>query len=161
MDEIRQILVFSLDGKRYALYLDAVERAVRAVEVVPLPDLPEHVLGIINIQGRIVPVISLRRRFRLPETGVRASDQFIIAFTPNRTVALVADAVEGVVECPTEAIVAAGEIMPHMDYVEGVVKLADGMVLISDLGTLLSLKEEDVLRGKVSEGAGAPETPGA
>ena len=61
------IVVFTLDEQRYALHLLAVERVVRAVEVTALPEAPEIVLGVVNVKGRIVPVINVRRRFRLPE----------------------------------------------------------------------------------------------
>ena len=61
------IVVFALDEQRYALHLLAVERVVRAVEVTALPEAPEIVLGVVNVKGRIVPVINVRRRFRLPE----------------------------------------------------------------------------------------------
>jgi len=63
----KRILVFILDEQRYGLDLDAVDRVVRAVAVTLLPDAPEVVLGIINVQGRIVPVINMRNCFRLHE----------------------------------------------------------------------------------------------
>jgi purine-binding chemotaxis protein CheW len=142
VNQFEQLLVFSLDDRRYALRLEAVERVVRAVEVTPLPDAPEIVLGIINVQGRIVPVINLRKRFQLRDREVRPSDQFIITSTFMRTYALATDAVHGVLECPGGAVVRATEILPPMESVEGVLILADGMVLISDMDTVLSLEGE-------------------
>jgi purine-binding chemotaxis protein CheW len=140
-----QLLVFSLNDQRYALRLEAVERVVRAVEVTPLPDAPECVLGIINVQGRIVPAINMRKRFRLPEKALWPSDQFIICAASQRTLALAADAVHGLVECPSQGVVAATEVLPRMEYVEGVMILADGMILISNIDMLLSIGEESVL----------------
>ncbi len=144
MGELDQLLVFSLDDQRYALHLCSVDRVVRAVEVTPLPDAPEIVLGIINLQGRIIPAINMRKRFLLPEKELFPSDQFIISSSPRRTYALVVDAALFVVKCPGGSIVHATEILPRMGPVEGVLILADGMVLISDLDRFLSLGEEAV-----------------
>jgi purine-binding chemotaxis protein CheW len=135
-------VVFVLDGQRYALHLSAVERIIRAVEVTPLPKAAEIVLGIINMQGRIIPVVNIRRRFRLPEREIDLSDQLIIANTIKRSVALVVDEVRGVIEQAQEEVVPAEAVLPGAKYVEGVVKLEDGMILIHDLNRFLSLEEE-------------------
>ncbi|MDA8429756.1 MAG: chemotaxis protein CheW [Geobacteraceae bacterium] len=136
------LLVFRLDRQRYALHLDAVERVVRAVAVTALPDAPEIVHGIINVQSRIVPVINMRKCFHHPEKRMGTSDQFIIAATAAGTFALVADAALEVLACPSAGVVPSGEILPHMERVEGVMILADGMVLISDLDKILALADE-------------------
>jgi purine-binding chemotaxis protein CheW len=122
-----------------------VERVVRMVDVTPLPQAPEIVLGVVNVQGRVVPVLGLRQRFRLPERDFTLTDQLVIARTAVRPVALAADAVTGVLEYSARQVVGARDIVPGIEYVEGVVKLADGLVLIHDLGKFLSLDEETVL----------------
>lgn len=140
-----ELVVFTLDEQRYALRRAAVERVVRAVEVTPLPEAPEIVLGMINAQGRIVPVVNVRKRFRLPEREVELSDQFIIARTSRRTVALVVDAVNDVVLCAEAQVVASEKILPGLEHVEGVLKLPDGMIFVHDLDRFLSLDEEQAL----------------
>ena len=145
MNELNQHVVFTLDEQRYALHLPAVERIVRVVEVTPLPKAPEIVLGVVNVQGQITPVINIRKRFRLPEREMNLSDQLIIAHTSRRTVALVADAVSGVIERSEQEVIAAEKVLPGIEYVEGVVKLEDGMILIHDLNKFLSLEEEQAL----------------
>lgn len=141
MNSRRQLLVVRLAEQSIALHLAAVERAVRIVEVTPLPKAPGIVSGVVNVQGRIIPVINIRKRFRLPEREVALSDQLIVAHTSARAVALVVDAVDGVVEYPEEEIIACDAIVPGMEYVAGVVKLKDGVTLIHDLDTFLSLEE--------------------
>jgi len=140
-----KLVAFAIERQRYALYLSAVEQIVRAVEITSLPKAPEIVAGVINLHGRVIPVLNIRRRFRLPEREISSSDQFIIARTSKRTVALCADDVSGVIECPEQEVESSREILPHMEYVEGVVKLDDGIVLIHDLDTFLSLEEEKKL----------------
>ncbi len=145
------LLVFALDDRRYALHVEAVERVLLAVEVTPLADAPHCILGIINMKGRIIPVVDLRKRFFLPERELHPVDRFIIAKTPRRTLALRADGVHGVSECPAEAVVPAEEILPRTGPVEGVMCLADGLLLISDIDRFLSLEEETVLAGLVKD----------
>jgi len=145
MNSLERLVVFFLDEQRYSLRLLSVERVVRAVEVTPLPAAPPIVLGVINIEGRIVPVVNIRSRFRLPEKEISLSDNLIIALTRRRTVALLVDSVLGIIEVPASEVIGASEILPQMEYVEGVVKLADGMVLIHDLDGFLSLEENKAL----------------
>ncbi len=145
------LLVFTIDEQRYALHLHAVERVASAVEVTPLPKAPEIVHGVVNVQGRVIPVVNIRKRFRLPEKETDLSDQLIIANTSKRPVALLTDGASGVIEQFEEGVVTSEEILPGMEYVEGVVKLEDGMILIHNLDKFLSLEEEETISNQLSE----------
>jgi len=138
-------LAFFIDGQKYAIPLASVDKISRAVEITPLPKAPSIILGIINFRGRILPVVNLRRRFGLQERDPELADQLIMAHTPARAVALLADHVEGVIEIDRREVIKAGRIVPRTEYVEGVVKLADGLLLIHDLAGFLSLDEETAL----------------
>lgn len=140
-----QYIVFILDEQRYALHLSAVDRVVRMVHITPLPNAPDIVLGVINMQGRVIPVINVRQRFNLPKREIALTDQLIFARMERRPVALVADAVTGVVECSEQSLVPAEEILPEFKYLEGVIKFRDGLILIHDLDKFLSLEEEESL----------------
>jgi purine-binding chemotaxis protein CheW len=155
MNDSIHFLVFTLDDQRYALYLSAVEKTVRAVEVTPLPKCPDIVLGVINFRGRVVPVINIRKRFRLPEREMELSDHLIIARTSRRSVALAVDSVLDILKLADRDIIPAGEVLPAMDYVQGVAKLQDGMVLIHDLDRFLDLEEEKALDAAMSHNPNA------
>lgn len=144
-DRSTQLVIFIIDEQRYALPLSVVERVVRMVEVTPLPNAPDVVRGVISVQGQIVPVIDLRRRFRCPSREIGLNDHLVIARTARRTVALIVDTVLDVAECAEQDVIAGETILPGLEYVTGVVKLYDGMVLIHDLDTFLSLEEERAL----------------
>ena len=138
-------VAFTLDEGHYALDLSAVERIIQTVEITLLPEAPDIVLGVINIHGKIIPVVNIRRRFHLPEKDIEPTNRLIIAHTLKRTVALVVDVVLGVIETPEDRVVKADTVLPGMDYVQGVVKMEDGMILIHDLNKFLSLEEEKTL----------------
>jgi purine-binding chemotaxis protein CheW len=138
-------VVFSLDAGRYALPLAAVERIVRAVEITHLPSAPRIVLGAIDVQGRVLPVFNVRRRFGLPERDIDPADQFVIARSGNRTVVLVVDAAQGVLQSPVSDTVSAASIATGLEHIQGVIRLPDGLVLIQDLDLFLSAAEARAL----------------
>lgn len=139
------MVLFTLDEQRYALDLEIVERIVRAAAITPLPKSPEIVLGILDLHGEIIPVLNMRRRFRLPERDIRTTDQFIIARTGNLTVALAVDSARGVMEGEKNALTVAGTVLAGTEYVAGVTRTDDGLVLIHDLETFLTPGEEQSL----------------
>ncbi|RKP46458.1 chemotaxis protein CheW [Trinickia fusca] len=150
-------VLFALAARRFALPLAVVERCVRIVDITALPKAPGIVLGVINVAGRIIPVVDVRKRFGLPERGIVASDQLLIARTSTqlsaRTLALWVDAVEGVVAWAADRVPAA--VPGHeTEYVTGILRLSDGLVLIHDLGQFLSLTEGVVLDQVIAEVAG-------
>jgi len=133
--------VFTLDG-RYALDVASVEQVVAAAEITRLPKGPDIVLGVVNAQGSILPVLNVRRRFRLPEREIEPTDRMIIAITPRRRVALLVDSVTGVVERTSHDVTAAEVIAPRIEYVKGVTQLDDDILLIHNLDSFLSLDED-------------------
>lgn len=149
MNQVHQLVVFTLDEQRYAVPLSAVERIVLLVEITPVPHTPEVVLGVINVQGRILPVVNIRTRFRLPARELHPSDHLLIARTSKRPVALVVDAVSEVVTLSSYEVVTGEKILAHLGYVAGVVKRPDGLILIHDLDELLSLEEEQALHDTI------------
>jgi purine-binding chemotaxis protein CheW len=140
-----QLMAFRLDAQGYALYLSVVEKVVRAAEITPLPKAPEIVLGIVNWQGRVIPVVNMRARFGLTAREIDLADRFIFARTGKRVVALIADSVDGVIFRSREEVVSPEHIAPGITYIDGVAKLEDGLLLIHDLDKFLSLEEKNAL----------------
>lgn len=101
-------VIFQLDEQTYALHIWEVERIVRAVEVKPVPESPPHIRGVVNIQGRVLPVVDLRKRFGQPTRDIALDDHFIIASTSTASVVLPVDAALGSLEV-------SGGFVPHDD----------------------------------------------
>lgn len=139
------IVLFGLDEPRYALPLSSVERVVSSVEITPLPKAPNIVLGVINFQGYVIPVINIRSRFLLSKKDLTIDDQFIIVRTSKRMLALIVDSVEDVIEISQNQFVDAEEAFPFADYLKGAAKTEERIVLISDLEKFLSIEEEQKL----------------
>ncbi len=133
--ELEPLLVFSLEGRRFALKASVVQRVLRAAEITPLPDAPAGVRGLVNIGGNIVPVYDLRVRFNMPVRAVRSSDFFVIATTYERTVAVLVDDLIGLMEC---SVTPTDEVVLGVEVIEGVVKMDSELVLLHPLGKFLS-----------------------
>jgi purine-binding chemotaxis protein CheW len=150
MNGLTQLVVFRLEEWRCAVMLAVVERVIRAVEVMPLPKAPAIVLGIIDVEGRVLPVLNARRRFGLPDKAIRPADQFLIARTEQRTVVLVIDEALGIVERPPSEIISPSHITPGLEQIQGVIRLDDGLAFIHDLDKFLSLEEAGALEVAMS-----------
>lgn len=151
MSEIKQIVMFTLDNRRFALPLTAVEKVILAVDIAPLPKAPDIVMGVIDMHGRIIPVVDIRKRFSLPEHEINLSDQLIISKSATRTVGILVDDVGSVVDLSEDELINADAILPRMEYVEGVATLKDDIVLIHDIDKFLSLEEERTLSDAIAE----------
>jgi purine-binding chemotaxis protein CheW len=149
-----QLVVFTLDEQLYALPLASVQRVVRMVEVTPLPNAPEVVLGVIDVHGSIMPVMSMRKRFGRPEPEASLNGQLIVAETGTRSIALVVSSVTGVIERAVEEVTEAEKIVPGAKYVEGISKLEDGIVFIHNVDRFLSKKEDLQLDGLLARDPG-------
>jgi purine-binding chemotaxis protein CheW len=149
-----QLLIVIVEGRPFGLLLPQVDRVVRAMEWTPLPRSPQIVLGAIDLRGEIIPLFDFRTRFGLPKKDVSANDQFVIARTSRRTVALVVEEIKGLEERDRVDVVGAERILPRLDQIEGAIQLDQGLTLIHDLNRFLSLDEERQLDEALSTGVG-------
>ena len=140
----KQFVIFALDGQRYALDLSVVEKVIRVVEVTPLPDAPENILGVINLHGWVIPALDVRKLFHLPEKGPELSDQMIITRSTHFGAALPVDEVASVVECDAQNITVSDEIFPGIVSVKGAAKLNGSIIFIYDLDRFLTHKSEEL-----------------
>lgn len=145
MQDTFEILLFYLDDRRFALRLPSVDKIIMAAAITPLPDAPQIVMGVLNVQGEIVSVVDIRKRFNMSSIEADLDNFFIIGKTPKRKVALLVDRVGEIITVDTSKIVESEHILPSMAFIEGVVKLEGDIVYIHDLEQCLSLEEAEKL----------------
>jgi purine-binding chemotaxis protein CheW len=143
------VLVFQIGGVRYAFHATDVREIVRAVNIVPLPQAPSVIEGVINVRGTVVPMLDLRRRFHLPAKPLALTDHFILAMAGPRLVCVRADSVLDLCTLNEEEIEAA-DTLPGARHLSGVAKTADGPVLIHDLRGFLEDAEAAALDDAVA-----------
>ena len=154
-----EILLLEAAGERFALPAAQVRRVVRAVAVASLPGAPSAIDGVIDVHGRVVPVLSLRRRFGLPDREVHPDDVLVLAAVGAREVALRVDAALSLARTDPSRVVPAAGVVARPGYAAGVATLPDGVVVIHDLGAFLDEAEGAALDAALAAGSGEG-TPG-
>ncbi len=156
-----QLLTFELAGRRLAVPADVLTEVVRTVAVAPLPRAPPIIEGVIDVRGALVPVLDIRQRFGLPPRGLTPDQHLIIARTGPRLVALRVDRALDLVEVDADAVEPVDQVAPGAEYLRGIAKLAEGLLLIHDLESFLSLDEARQVDAAVVDAmaAGDPADP--
>lgn len=127
----RHILVFEVAGKRLGLEAEEVLEVQRAVAVSPLPTAPDGIEGVVDMRGRLVPVVDVRERFGLPRRPICLEDHFVIVSDAGAPVALRVDRALELREAGPEAEEASTGLA-------GVLMMDDGPVAVGGLGHLLA-----------------------
>jgi purine-binding chemotaxis protein CheW len=137
----REVLVFEVGGQRYGLPTVDVRELVRAVTITRLPNAPAFIEGVVNVRGRILPVLDIRARFHLPAKPLDPDDHFIVASAGPRGVILRVDRATHLALVDEASAQSAQALGSSATYVAGVARLDGGLVLIHDLATFLSAAE--------------------
>lgn len=147
---MQQFVVFQVADRRLGITGTLVREIIRAVAIAALPKAPPIVEGVINLRGVLVPVLDVRQRFALPPAPLVPEQHFLIAQLRDRLVALRVDRALDVVAVDETAIESAATVAPGGEYVAGVAKLPDGLLVIHDLERFLSLDESRQVDAAVS-----------
>lgn len=142
-----KVLIFSINGEYYATDIMEVERILGYEECTKLPDIPEFVEGVINYEGKILPIISLSRRFHLPENEVKASTKVIVAKQKDTKIGIIVDVVSEVKDVKVDAIEAPPEIVSGISrrYIRGLIKTEGKIIIFLNLSTILTEEEKTLL----------------
>ncbi len=137
-----ELVVFTIEGNRFAVPLSSVERVHAMVAVRPLPGAPSVVLGAINLQGRVVPVVDLRRRLHLAPHDYGLEAHLLIVQTSRRTLGIPADEAAGVVALDPISVTPTEVVLPQWGRVAGIAALPDGLLFIHDIEAFLTPEED-------------------
>ena len=155
---MNQILAFEIDGYQFGVHLPSVQRVVQAVEIKPVPDIPDTVSGLINVHGAIIPVLNTRKRLGLPERPLALSDYFVIADCQGQLLAIIVDAIHGVMSYSSDQLLAMESVVPEKAPVD-VLRIVDGLLLVYNPEKSLNASEWSTLaialeqaRGKHEQG---------
>lgn len=149
------VLNFILAAGRYGIPVSRVREIVRAVALAPLPGAPDVVEGIVNLRGRLVPVMDTRRRFGIALRPTELTDFLIIADAGTRDVGLHVDQVIGVHQIGEDQVVPAGQLVQRSAFIGGLAALADGTLLIHDPSAFLQESESAALEAALAAGTAA------
>lgn len=148
-EDLRQFVSFVVAGEEFGVNILTVQEIIRPVDITRVPHAPEFVEGVINLRGRILPVIDLRTRFGFPERAQDDDTRIVVVEIGNQTVGFMADSVREVLRVDVTAIEPAPELAVGIDagYLRGVAKLDERLLILLDLESLLSDEEAEALEG--------------
>lgn len=134
-ETLAKYVTFSLGEEEYGLPINQVQEINRVGEITRVPNSPEHVRGVINLRGRILPVIELKRRLNLGETVVTRESRIVVVEHGKKTLGLMVDRVAQVLQVPPDTIEPVPEEVvqagPH--FLKGVCKIGDRMIVLLEL----------------------------
>lgn len=141
----RKMIVFQLEDEEYAVPVNQIGSIERSLPITRVPRTAPFVKGVINLRGIVIPIIDLRLRFSMKETEFNENTRIIIAQVGDKEVGLVVDAANDVIDIPEAQIEAAPEVIESKvaDYIEGVAKVDNRLLILLDLYKVLSLDEID------------------
>jgi purine-binding chemotaxis protein CheW len=133
-----QLLLFSLGGESYAFPLERVREVVKPGPTTPVPSIPKHILGVMNLRGEILPVLDLKRLLGVGEGTPTPQGRIIVVKTPGMTVGFLADGVEDAIEV-RESMEPPLAILPERQaqYLQGQVTHERVLVGVLDVEALL------------------------
>jgi purine-binding chemotaxis protein CheW len=136
-------LTFLLDEQEYGLELFKIQEICGYAPITPIPNVPPHVRGVMNLRGTVLPVIDLRMKFRLPAVEYNKFTVIVIAMVEDKTVGLLVDAVSDVLQVAHDAMRAAPDFGATVDtrFINGVFQTREHLAVALNLEKLLTESE--------------------
>ncbi|HBN95994.1 MAG TPA: chemotaxis protein CheW [Firmicutes bacterium] len=141
----QKFVVFSLEDQQYGIRISKVREIVKWAKVTRLPQTSDQICGIRNLRGEIVPIISLRSRFGLPEPAHIENSKIIILEIGDSLFGAVVDSVDEVMEIETSAIQEPPDSISGqlVSFVDGVAQSDNGLTVIIDVERLFTNGEQE------------------
>ncbi len=138
-----QLVSFHIGGEEFGLDILRVQEIIRIQELTRVPNSPNFVDGVINLRGKVIPVIALRKRFGLEELAHDKQTRIVVVEVRGTVLGFIVDSVSEVLRIPTDTV----EPPPRLgkverEYVSGVGKLDNRLLILLDVDRLMSDAEE-------------------
>ena len=143
-----QVVTFKLGREEYAIDILQVQEIVMMTEITRMPKAPRFIEGIVNLRGQMIPIIDMRKRFDLAEGKHDSDTRIIIVDIGHEIVGMVVDGVREVIRLPDSAISPPPPMIKGIsaEYLRGIGQIGERLLIMLDLGRVLSADEQEVLR---------------
>lgn len=155
--ELLQLVSFRLEGEEYGLEILKVQEIIRMQNMTRVPNAPSFIEGVINLRGRVIPVVGLRKRFGLEAREKDKDTRIIVIEVKGEVMGFEVDSVSEVLRIPAETV----EPPPRLskgknEYISGVAKLQNRLLLFLDVSRLMSDTELLAMQAVASESGSLP-----
>jgi purine-binding chemotaxis protein CheW len=143
MEKDLQVVGFRIGNETFGVRIGSVREIVRVPEITAVPSAPETVEGVINLRGKIIPVMDLRKRFGQSEIQPDKKNRILVVELENKLVGLIVNAASEVLKIAPSEIEAPGNLFAEGEssYVTGVGKLKGRLIILLDIAKLLHRPE--------------------
>jgi purine-binding chemotaxis protein CheW len=142
---LAQFVNFRLRDEEYGVDIGSVREITRVVDISHIPESPSFIKGVTNLRGQIIPVVDLAKQFGLaPQEKLPESARIVVTEVKGQTVGMIVDEVPEVIKIPEENIEPTPELIQtkiRKDYIKGVGKLENRLIVILDLEKVLAPHE--------------------
>ena len=144
-EEDIKILIFSINGEHYATNIMEVERILEYEKATKIPDSPAFVEGVINYEDKILPIITLAKRFNLPFTEIQEQSKIIVAKQNYGKIGIIVDFVSEVKDVKIEKIEDSPQIVDGISkrYIKGLIKMDGRIIIYLNLSAILTTEEKN------------------
>lgn len=145
--ELLQLVTFSIGDEEFGVEILKVQEIIRMLEITKVPKAPAFVEGVINLRGKVIPILDLRKRFGLSARSHDKNTRIIVIEINSMVVGFVVDSVSEVLRLPANTVEPPPPVVAGLDsdYISGVGKLEDRLLIMLDLNRLLSNEERENL----------------
>ena len=143
MEKDFQVVGFRIGNETFGVRIGSVREIIRVPEITAVPSAPETVEGVINLRGKIIPVMDLRKRFGQSEIQPNKKNRILVVELENKLVGLIVNAASEVLKIAPSEIEAPGNLFAEGEssYVTGVGKLKGRLIILLDIAKLLHRPE--------------------
>jgi len=147
MSEILQLVTFRLGNEEYAVDILRVQEINRMKEITRVPNTPAYVEGVINLRGKVIPVVNLRHKFSLDDKDDDTQSRIMIMDIQGITMGLVVDGVSEVLRIPGDIVEPTPPMASNIstEFIKGIAKLEDRLIILLDMDMLVGKAEETSL----------------
>jgi purine-binding chemotaxis protein CheW len=141
-DEL-QLVSFNIGSEEFGVEILKVQEINRMVEITKVPQAPHYVEGVINLRGKVIPIIDLRKRFNLDVKEYDKNTRIVVVDINGSIMGMIVDAVSEVLRLPSSTIEPPPEIVTGLnaEYIKGVAKLEDRLLIFLDLSRVIDVAE--------------------
>ena len=146
-EEILQLVSFNIGQEEFGLDIQSIQEINRMVDITHVPNSPEFVSGVINLRGKVIPIINLRKRFGFPPKENDKNTRIIVVELGDMVVGFVVDAVSEVLRIPKSITEPPPSVVANIgsEYITAVAKLENRLLILLDLERILLEKEKQRL----------------
>ncbi|MCL0068716.1 chemotaxis protein CheW [Thermodesulfovibrionales bacterium] len=142
-DEILQLITFTLDKEEYAVDILKVQEINRMTEITRVPNSPPQMEGVINLRGKVIPVVNLRKRFGLTPKDNDEHSRIMIMDIQGITIGFVMDSVSEVLRVPSSIVEPTPPMATNIstEFIKGIAKMEERLIIILDMDRLIGKEE--------------------